>query len=360
MEQVIRTRIHRAIDEKVFPGAVVGVVQRDGERTILPFGRLTYESDAPEVTADTMYDCASITKSIPTGSIALQLIDGGKIKLTDKLIDHLPEFCNSDRDTVLIRHLLTYTLDGYGLASALGGGDEQVFAQATADSLVHVLLNHDFKNRPGTVFKYTNIPAALLGLVIERVTGKTLDVLADERFFVPLGMTSSTFYPEHFSLRDIAPTEIDWRGEVRGVVHDESAYIGKRDGKIFGHAGLFSTAGDILTFLEMMLNGGEFHGHRYFSENILGEIERNQITELNDSTGLGWELDQPRFMGTCGPHTFGKTGFTGTVCVCDRERGVAYVMLSNRTYPHRPADSTAINLVRADIGGIILADHARP
>ena len=81
----------------------------------------------------------------------------------------------------------------------------------------------------------------------------------------------------------------------------------------------------------------------------------NQIPELNDVTGLGWELNQPRYMGDyCTAHTFGKTGFTGTLCICDVERGVAYVILSNRIFPKRPADSGAINAFRKKVGEITL------
>ena len=357
MKEAITTRIHRAIEEKVFPGCVVGVVKNDGERQILPFGNFTYQSGSPEVKEDTIYDTASITKSIPTASLALMLIDKGKLKISDKLIDYIPEFNNSDRETILIKHLLTYTLDGYGLASAMDGSDGVSLNKRSLDDLLKVLLTHDFEKRPGTVFKYTNIPAALLGLVIERITGTTLDKLADEHFFAPLAMKRTTFFPERFPLQEIAPTEIDdWRGLVHRVVHDESAYIAKKEGKIVGHAGIFSSAGDILNFMEMLLNGGTFNGREYFSKETARLMGMNQIPELLDSTGLGWELNQPRFMGiNCGEHTFGKTGFTGTLCICDVEKGIAYVALSNRTYPKRPKDSSAINAVRADLGEIILA-----
>ena len=85
----------------------------------------------------------------------------------------------------------------------------------------------------------------------------------------------------------------------------------------------------------------------------------NQIEELNESTGLGWELHQPRHMGKySGPNTFGKTGFTGTLCVCDPDKGVAYTILTNRIFPERPADSSAINAFRAEIGDIILGPHS--
>lgn len=298
MNDLIKKTVETAIKDGVFPGCVVGVVKKDGTRTILPFGHFTYESNSPEVKEDTIYDVASITKSIPTASLALQLIDQGKLSVTDRLIDHIPEFSNSDREEVCIKHLLTYTLDGYGFASALDGNGVAKLQAGSAAKLLKILLTHDFERRPGTVFKYTNIPAALLGLVVENIYGETLDVLADTHFFRPLDMGRSTFYPDRFPLEEVVPTEIDeWRGEVRGVVHDESAYIAKKDEKIFGHAGLFSTADDILTYMEMLLNGGEMKGQRFFSEDIIVQMETNQIPELHDSTGLGWELNQPRYYG---------------------------------------------------------------
>lgn len=356
MEDQIKLKVEEAIVNKTFPGCVIGYVTKNGTRQILPFGNFTYDIESNKVQKNTIYDIASLTKSIPTGSLALTLIDQGKLKITDKLIDYIPEFNNSDRENVLIKHLLTYTLDGYGLATAIDGADGASLNKRTFQDFYQTLMTHNFDKRPGTVFKYTNIPAALLGLVIEKILGKTIDVLADEYFFRPLKMNRTTFFPEIFDLQEIVPTEInDWRGLVHGIVHDESAYICKKENKIVGHAGLFSTAGDILTFLEMLLNKGVLKGKKYFSEDIIQQMQNNQIPELNDFTGLGWELNQPRYMGKyCTPHTFGKTGFTGTLCVCDLDKEIAYVILSNRTYPKRSTDSSVINRFRADIGEIIL------
>lgn len=347
MVEAITERVNRALLEKVFPGCVIGVVTLHGGRQVLPFGNFTYDTDSLKVEVDSIYDTASLTKSIPTASLALMLIEQGKLHPADKLIKYIPEFNNSDRELVLIQHLLTYTLDGYGLAS---------LKLKTAHEVLHTLLTHNFENSPGTIFKYTNIPAALLGLVIERIAGRTLDVLADEYFFSPLQMSRTTFFPEQFPLTEVVPTEIDnWRGLVHGVVHDESAYVCKKDKKIMGHAGIFSTTGDILNFMAMLLNKGTFKGHTYFSSEMVARMCTNQIAELGDFTGLGWELNQVRFMGSnCTERTIGKTGFTGTVCVADIEKGIAYVILSNRTFPQRPVDSSVINKFRADIGKIVL------
>lgn len=350
MEDQITQIAKQAINDKVFPGCIVGVVKINGERTMLPFGTFTYDSDSLEIKEDTIFDVASLTKSIVAGALALKLIDEGKLSLNDKLIDYIPEFRNSDRDNVFIKHLLTYTLDGYGLAS---------LGKKTPNELMEYVMTHDFEKRPGEVFKYTNIPAALLGLVVEKIYEETLDNLADKYFFEPLKMERTTFHPGKFSLNEIVPTEIDHRGLVHGVVHDESAWILKtKANKVIGHAGLFSTAPDILNFLEMLLNRGMLNNRKYFSQKIIEQMHTNQIEELGDYTGLGWELYQPRYMGkNSTPHTFGKTGFTGCLCICDINKGVAYVILSNRIYPKRPKDSTAINAFRASIGDIVWEDQ---
>ncbi len=340
--EALLDRLNRAVTEGVTPGGVVGMIRKDGTRHVIPFGRLTYDTDSPYVTEDTIYDVASLTKSFVTGSLALQLIDEGKLRTSDKIIDHLPEYQRSDREQACIKHLLTYSLDGFSLAALREFSPEEIRKR---------ILMHEVRRAPGTAFNYSNIPAYLMGLVIERMCKSTLDMLADEHFFVPLEMTRTTFFPETFSQEKISPTEIDFRGVVQGVVHDESAWVFKTKAhEVVGHAGLFSTAPDLLKFLEIFLHGGEYRGKQYFSKDMITHMTTNQLSDIGECTGLGWELNQSRFMGrTVGEHTFGKTGFTGTLAVCDIARGVACALLTNRTYPHRPPDSSAINALRADV-----------
>lgn len=318
----------------------------------MPFGKFTYEENSNAVMGDTIYDVASITKAIPTGSIALQLLEEGKIRLEDKLIKYLPEFSNSDRENVLIKHLLTYTLGGYGLSS---------LKLQTMSELHRVIMTKDFDKRPGEVLAYSNITAYLLGLVIEKVTGKSLDVNADERFFKPLKMERTTFFPEKFFKDEIPPTEINDRfGLVHGHVHDEFAWICKQENKIVGNAGLFSSANDILSFLEVLLNKGTVNAKKYFSENTVEQMATNQIAYLNNFAGLGFELNQPRFMGRfANEHTFGKTGFTGTAFIVDIAKEIAYTILTNSTYPKRGENPDKRNNFRKEIGEIILNPENR-
>ncbi len=352
IQEKIRERVECAIQEKVFPGCIVGMVKNSGERAVFPFGHHTYDTHSLSVIQDTIYDMASITKSIPTGSLALQLLDQGALKVDDQLITYVPEFRNSQREKVLIKHLLTYSLPGFGPEFSLAALKDK-----KAEEVLEIILTSDFEGDPGTVFKYTNTPALLLGLALERITGKKIDELSNEQFFKPLEMARTTFHPNIFSLEEIAPTEVDerWRNKlVHGEVHDESAYMFMRAGRTMGHAGLFSTAPDILTFLEVLLHEGELRGKQFFSKDTIQQMYTNQLENIGEMCGLGWELNQPRFMGTgCTPHTFGKTGFTGVLCVCDISKGVAFVIFSNRVYPKRPADAKAINEVRRDVADII-------
>ena len=188
---------------------------------------------------------------------------------------------------------------------------------------------------------YTNLPAFLLGLIIEKTSGARLDVLAHEAFFESLGMTSTAFavgkkYSDISLYSCIAPSEVDERGEVRGLPHDESAYVFAKANYPVGHAGLFSTAGDMLLFAERLLH------------------ESESVVVRGAQAGLGWQVNDANFMGSFAREkTFGKTGFTGTSIAVDVARQTAFVILSNRTYPKRPADDSAIFRFRRDIADII-------
>src|SRR3989344_4478016 len=347
MEDEIAKRINRAMTKKVFPGCVVGIVYKDGKKIILPFGRFTYDEMSNLVQEDTIYDVASVTKAIPTASLLLTLIDESRIKLNDPVVKYMPEFGSSGgKDKILVRHLLTYTLDLDLPAMAS-------LKEKTADEIIDIVFRAPLKSQPGEKFLYTNSTAGLIGFLIRNVTGRNLEDLSEELFFRPLHMTRSTFNPETFTKNEIAPTEFDdWRGRlIHGEVHDESSYILNKK-FILGIAGLFSTTPDLLKFLEMLLNDGEFHGQRCFSASIVREMHTNQLADIGKSGGLGWELNQSEFMGKYAPELFGKTGFTGCLVLVNPIKGIGMALLSNRIYPKR-SDYKAIYEVRKDIADIV-------
>ena len=338
--------LEEAIDRQVFPGCTVGIIAGD-RQWYGAFGRCTYETDSMPVSEQTVYDVASITKSIPVASLALRLIEDGRLKLDGRLIDTLPEFVGGYRESIAIRHLLTHTLDfGFQLSS---------LKDLRGDAILEKILSAPLRGEPGAVFSYANASSILLGLVVERITGLSLDEAADLYFFKPLGMQYTTFHPERLSGTQVAPTEDDpWRGRIiRAEVHDESAWALRP--RIVGSAGLFSTAPDLIKFAAMLLNGGMVEGMRFFLPETVAAMHADALAEQGiGRAGLGWELSQPSFMGKqCGNVTFGKTGFTGCSVVIDPPRDAAMVLLSNHTYPQRWKDRLLINEVRGGLADII-------
>lgn len=345
MIEEITKRINQAIVDHVFPGCVVGFI-KNNQTTILPFGNFTYQLDSPIVKADTIYDIASVTKAIPTNCLALKLIDEKRLSLEDKIIDYLPQYNSQYRDLVKIKHLLTYSMV-LDIDRPLSSHINE-----SPDDILKLILNAPLQNPPGEKFLYTNTPNILLGLIVEKVYEKSLDAIADDLFFKPLEMSCTTFHPEKYLPSTIPPTEIsDTRGIVQGFVHDEVTWALQK--KIIpGCSGLFSNATDLLKFSQILLS----KNNQYFSSEIVNQMQTNQLTNIDVSYGLGWELNQPRFMGkNVDPKTFGKTGFTGNMILMNIQKQISMVLLSNTTYPTRKSDATLINQVRADVADIIFS-----
>lgn len=355
MEENIRAILQKGIDEKVFPGCVVAYVKND-EQKVIPHGHFTYDTSSPEVKEDTIYDVASITKTIPTSSLLLYLIDSGRLSLDDKVISFIPEFYSGKyKDQVTLWHLLTYSIElDLPAFSTLKDGQP--------DDIIDLAIKANLKSEPGKKNStgekiiQTNAVACLMGLVIQKVTGKNVAELGEEIFFEPLGMKRSTFFPNKFDKNEIAPTAFDtWRNRlVHGEVHDESTFVLQQK-YILGAAGLFSTASDILNFMSMLIQKGTHNGKKFLSEGILEKMWTNQLENIDESMGLGWSVDEKLFMGKYSTiHTFGKTGFTGTVVVGDPEKKAVMVMLSNRIYPEPTRDFSKINAIRREICDIVL------
>ena len=293
------------IEKNVFPGCVIGTLI-SGERSTISVGE-TYP----------VYDVASITKSIPLASLTALLIEEGALSLRDKVRVFIPELHN-DFDAT-IEDLLRYRVRGVQLSTLRFRTFEEIRTHA---------LESGFLAAPGERV-YTNFPAFILGMVLERVHGSSIALLAHHRLFEPLGMYDTTFFPA----RDLcAPTEIVEGETVQGVPHDESARVFARARRSVGHAGLFSTAQDLLTFAEYAL----MHPH--------------SPVVLAAEQGLGWQVADTDLMGVhVSERAFGKTGFTGTSIIIDPAQKAALVILSNRTYPKRPMDGSAIYAFRREL-----------
>ncbi len=338
----------QAIEKRIFPGCAIGIVFR-GEKKFFSFGNLTYAQGSPLVSEKTVYDIASLTKVIPTSLLALKLIEEGKITLDAKVKNILPEITNNYQDQITIHHLLTQTLD-FDLRLS-------EFKNLPPEELLLKILHASLRVSPGECYTYHNTTSILLGLVIERLTQKNLDLLAQEMFFQPLEMKRTTFNTSLFFPDQIAPSEIDiWRGkEIRGEVHDESAYV-LRKIMVPGSAGLFSTAEDLTNLLLMLTQHGIFKSKRILTEETIQLMQTDQSTSQNQSIGLGWELCAS-WMGTKVPKsTIGKTGFTGCSILCNIPLEVGIVFLSNHTYPYRQRTKKEISSFRKELGDLVFSE----
>lgn len=288
------------------------------------------------MTVDTPFDLASLTKLF-TAVAAVQQIERGTLGIDARVGAYLPEFTAAARHGITVRELLTHTS---GLRPELPlydyANDTERLARLRAETPVGV---------PGT-YTYSDLNFLLLQFVLERITGRTLDVLIYEGITRPLGMLSTDFGP----CPGAAATEDQrrpWakadRGMVRGVVHDENAWA---LGGIAGHAGMFSTGRDLAVFCRTLLAGGSYGPAR-----ILGA---DFVELLLTPPGLGFAVDQPYFMGELsGRGAAGHTGFTGTSLVLDPQTDTFLILLANTVHPRRrrpdsrPRSAAATRIARA-------------
>lgn len=277
---------------------------------------------------DTIFDIASLTKLFTT-VVALRLVDAGRLSLDAPVARYLPEFAVHGKGSVTVRQLLTHTA-GLPEDMALPARADRA---AAVEAVLRTPLNPGMT--PGNQFYYSDLGLVTLGAVIERITGERLDRLVRDEVTAPLGMRDTGYLPAP-SVRDrIAATEYQpGRGIIRGTVHDETAAA---LGGVSGNAGIFSTAGDLAVFAQMLLNGGIYAGVRILREATVREMLTNFNVQFpGQDHGLGVELNQPYFMGPLASSvTFGHTGFTGTSLVVDPRSQTILILLSNQVHPDR-------------------------
>ena len=326
----------RAIADGAIPGGVLAVGLHD-QLIVRPFGKLTRDAKSPAVTANTLYDMASLTKVIVTTTSVMILVQQKRLDLDTPVARYLPEWAaaaKSDPDPtwrarVTIRNLLLHDsgLPAHRDFYKQAKGHDAVLALVFAEPLVH---------QPGTKVEYSDLGFILLGEIVQRLTGIPLDEFAKQHIFAPLGMNSSHFNPPGKLWPSIAPTEndVDFRKRLmQGEVHDENAWA---MGGVSGHAGLFSTAGDTAIFAQMILNGGIYAHHRVLTRATIQEFTARQA--IGDSARtLGWDaVTQPSSSGHFfSQASFGHTGFTGTSLWIDPERDLFVILLTNRVNPTR-------------------------
>ena len=315
-----------AITDHAAPAMAVAIGRYDKLIYIHSYGRLTYADTAPAVDEHTRFDLASLTKVIATTTAAMMLEEQNKLDINRTVASYLPAFNAPDKQTITVRMLITHRggLEAFAPLWHTLKGRDQYLAAINSRPLAYA---------PGTKSIYSDWDYVLMGLIVERISGETLDSFTARHIFSPLGMSETGFRPDTVEKRHIAPTEIDSaRGLVWGSVHDENA---DAIGGVAGHAGLFSTAHDLAIFARMMLNGGSVGSVRILAPTTIARWTAAQ--DAGSSRALGWDTPAPhssagRFFS---PRSYGHTGFTGTSIWTDPERGVWVVLLTNRVYPTR-------------------------
>ncbi|HTZ33353.1 MAG TPA: glycoside hydrolase family 3 N-terminal domain-containing protein, partial [Methylomirabilota bacterium] len=328
--------IEDAIADKAFPGATLAVGYKD-KVSYHAFGKLSYEGNSPAVRIDTMYDLASLTKVVVTTTLVEKLAEGDfgqPLNLDTPIERYLPEWLSSGnqlewRHMVTIRHLMTHT-------SGLPPFKEYWRTSTGKQDTLNRIFVEPLEYEPGTKMIYSDLGIILMAEIIQRLTGKPLDVLANESIFHPLGMKDTMYNPPKKLWPEIAPTEVDNQLRhrlVQGEVHDENAYS---IGGVSGHAGVFSTAPDLSHFCQMLLNGGVYAHERILKRATIAEFTAPQPISKNERT-LGWVV--PTASSSSGhyfsAHSYGHTGFTGTTIWIDPDRQLFVVLLTNRVNPTR-------------------------
>lgn len=293
-------------------------------------GRFTYSDDSPEVTAETVYDLASLTKVIVTTAVCMILYDRGKFHLEQRLVELIPAFRSQDarREHVTLRTLLAHSS---GLPAYV-----RLFERArTKEELLDQALAVPLQADPGTRVEYSDIGFILLGAVLEMLAQEPLDQFWEREIYQPLGLRMIAFNPPHAWKPLIPPAEDDRvfrKRIIRGEVDDENASV---MGGVAAHAGCFATALDAATFAECMLAGGG----PLFKQHTVDLFTRREGAPPGTSRALGW--DTPSAPSQSGKHfstrSYGHLGFTGTSLWIDPERRLSVTLLTNRTWPDRSA-----------------------
>ena len=306
----IDSTIQQAISEKKLPGAVLWI-ERNGAVYHRAYGQRALVPNAEAMSEDTIFDAASLTKVIATAPSIWRLIERGTIELDAPAKRYLPELVDG---SVTIRHLLTHTS---GMPPSL----ERTDRWTGYDEGIRRALNTQPANRPGAIFRYSDINYILLGEVVRRVSGQPLDVFAKREIFEPLHMRDTGFRPQ--PSQRIAPTEQTAEGMLRGVVHDPTA---RAMGGVAGHAGLFTTTADLAKFARAIMDGR-------FPQAM---TERQSPPDVAVQRAGGFDIDS-HYSRPRGEHfpigSFGHTGWTGPFLWIDPASHTFYICLANRVHP---------------------------
>jgi len=327
--------IRQAIAEGNIPGAVLMVGHNGAVIYRKAYGEQALEPRREPMTLGTIFDLASLTKVVATTTAVMQLVELGKVRLNDPVAKYLPEFAQNGKQDITVRQLLTHYS---GLAPDL---DLETPWQGKSTAY-QLAFREPPKTTPGSGFVYSDINFIMLGALVEKVSGETLDAYTEQHIFAPLKMTHTRFLPPASWRPKIAPTQYDENEHMlRGVVHDPTA---RRMGGVAGHAGLFSTGADLAKFAQTLLNGGD---------GILAPLTVAKMTQPETPPtapilrGFGWDIDSP-FSSNRGDllpvGSYGHTGFTGTSIWIDPTTRTYIILLTNAVHPRGKGNAVGLRV----------------
>jgi len=328
-----------AVAKGSMPGGVVIIGHKDAVVYRKAFGSRSLEPTREAMTADTIFDLASLTKVIATTTAVMQLVDEGRVRIDDPVAAYLPEFAQNGKSQITVRELMTHF-------SGLPPDLELKEAWHGRDTAFKMAMQVQPTNPPGTKFVYSDINFEVLGFIVQKVTGVPLNEYTATHVFAPLDMTETAFLPPASWVPRIAPTQYDEDGiMLRGVVHDPTA---RRMGGVAGHAGLFSTADDLAKFAQNLLSDHP----KVLTRKTIEEMSTPQQPGSGSILrGLGWDIDSP-YSGPRGKlfpvGSFGHTGFTGTSIWIDPESDTYIILLTNAVHPNGKGNVLALRRQLAD------------
>jgi beta-N-acetylhexosaminidase len=343
------------------PGGQI-LIAKDGKIVFQKsFGKLS--QDGNQVTDNTIYDIASITKILGTTISAMKLVDDHKLNILNPIRNYIAGIDSTDKAQLIVQDIMAHharlfpwigfyqktTLPqksfGYNPRYYSGILQESyntpvakgMFMRSDyKDSIYQMIWNSTLREKNN--YKYSDLGFFIMQKVVEGQSGKTLDEFSYQTFYKPLGLRFTGFRPLlRHSISHIAPSEIDnyFRLQtLQGNVHDMGAAM---LGGVAGHAGLFSTAGDMAVLMQMLLNKGSYGGIRYFKAETVDLFTTRHPRSTRRGIGFDMkELDknkQKSMSSLASASTFGHTGFTGTAAWADPTHKIVYIFLANRTYP---------------------------
>ena len=335
--------IETAIAEGKLPGGVFHW-EKDGTIYEKAYGNRSLVPTAEKMTVDTIFDAASITKVVATTPAIWLLIQRQKLGLDDPVQKYIPEFPHGD---ITIRHLLTHTS---GLRPDLDLSEPW----SGYDAAMKLIMQEKPINKPGYVFRYSDINFELLGEIVQRVSGEPLDVFVEKNVFQPISMNDSGFRRIDAAggsgapLSRIAPTEMVEGQMLRGVVHDPTA---RRMGGVAGHAGLFITVHDLAKFCRTIIRGGP----PLFSPEttrLMTSVQSPANVAVKRTGGFDYDSGFSKPRGDYFPiGSFGHTGFTGGFFWIDPASQTFYIFLSNRVHPNGKGSVIALQRTLGTLAG---------